>query len=291
MGTIPSGTIDAAHTYFQTLIKGRETEMQPPQYKKIAMETRSMGPTETYEWLRNLVSVRKWEGGRLIQSMKGESITIRNDLYEATVGVAGTILEDDRLGLIAPQIQSLPDTWVEFREQKVFEMLVAGFTELAFTGKAFFATDHPFGSNKGTKKLSASEFGKALAQVMALKWADTGARLRVVPTILVVGPSQMSVAEDILLVDSLSAGGRNKYYKRAELIVSPEIEDDKWFLIDGRKALKPVIVQERSAMGFRWIEGKKPLEAEDEGQYGANERVGFGYGVPWLAFGSTGASS
>jgi len=68
--------------------------------------------------------------------------------------------------------------------------------------------------------LNAANYGAAKAAMIGFE-DDNGRPLNVRPSICVVGPSNLSAAEDVFLTQRLANGADNKYYKQCEVIEVP----------------------------------------------------------------------
>lgn len=68
--------------------------------------------------------------------------------------------------------------------------------------------------------LNATNVDSYLATMMALT-SEEGKKLGVSPNLLVVGPSRMAAAQDLVTKQYDASGASNRYYQRFELVVSP----------------------------------------------------------------------
>ena len=114
--------------------------------------------------------------------------------------------------------------------------------------------------------------------------------------ILLVGPDNRSAAEDIVSVATLSGGGTNKYYKKAELVVSPFITGSYaayWFLINVGMPMTPLVQVNEIPISFTALTAPQSdsvfrTEAFSYKSYGV---MTVNYGLPQLIWGSTGADA
>ena len=97
-------------------------------WDKVAMLVPSSGSENNYNWLENFPRMRKWIGDKAIKSLKGHGYTVVNDDWEATIEVDRNHIEDDNLGIYAPQAQmagwsakQLPDEIVSDLLNEAFE--------------------------------------------------------------------------------------------------------------------------------------------------------------------------
>lgn len=66
----------------------------------VAMKTSSEGSEEVYGWLSGLPQIREWLGSRVVSQMRTSGYVLKNKLFESTIRVPRTDIEDDKLGLV-----------------------------------------------------------------------------------------------------------------------------------------------------------------------------------------------
>lgn len=277
-----------------------DTEVRWP---KIAMLVPSTTSQTDYGWLNNLPSMKEWLGERQVESLSSSNYSIRNRTFELTVSVPRENIEDDQIGLFSPMFQLMGESVAQSPDEIIFDLLLRGFQEKCYDGKPFFSDAHPIGkkrfSNFGNKKLTRLELRSAITQMQTLA-NDQGRPLRLFQVdgaarkpLLCVGPSNRSNALEIIGVSTLPQGGANPDYGVAEIVVLPELIGDfadYWFMMDVTRAFKPMILQRRKEPEFV----RKDSSTDDnvfnqrEYVYGFDDRKNSGYGLPQLAYGSTG---
>jgi len=266
-------------------------------YKRVAMEVPSAGSDENYAWLGQMPSMRKWIGERQIQNLMAHSYNIKNEHFELTIAVDRDNIADDKIGIYKPLVQDLAENTQRHPDELIFTLLGEGFTKKCYDGKNFFATDHPTyeksggtQSNKGTKKLSATSYAEARAQIMLTK-GDNGKSLKIVPDLLVVAPQNEAVAREILFAD-LIAGSTNVNKNTCELLVAPELADypDQWYLLCTKRAIRALVFQlrEKAKLVALDKDNDDNVFMRKEYLYGVDGRYNAGYGLWQLAYGSTG---
>src|SRR5690606_24841171 len=144
-------------------------------WEKIAMLVPSGSSQNDYKWLSNFPQMRKWIGDKAVKALEGFGYTIVNDDFEATVEVKRNDIEDDNLGIYAPQSQMAGWSAAQLPDEIVFDLVNNGFTSKCFDKQYFFDTDHPVGdvsvSNKGTVALSVDTLAAAKASYGAARTA------------------------------------------------------------------------------------------------------------------------
>lgn len=270
-------------------------------WEKIAMRVPSTGAYNDYKWLKNFPRMRQWVGAKHIKSLEGDNYVIRNDDWEVTVEVDRNDIEDDQLGIYAPQAHSAGDSAKQLPDEIVGDLANGVFTLKCFDGQFMCDTDHPVGdtlvSNKGVAVLSVATLALAQASYGAARTAmrkfkdEEGRPLNVRPKILMVCPALEDTANALINTDRLEDGKPNPYKGTAEVLVNDYLTSDtSWFLLDTSKSVKPFIYQERKAPVFVSKTDMSSDEVFSRRQYlfGAEARAAGGYGFWQLIWGSTG---
>lgn len=278
-----------------------------PEYLKIAMHVPSTSGSEDYAWLSNFPKMRRWVGDKSKKQLKAFKYAIVNEDWEATVQVKRNDIEDDNLGIYAPQAQAVGTSSKLLPDEIVNEVVNSAFTGLCYDGQYFCDTDHPVGpegsqvsvSNKITKKLNVAtqagakaSFGVGKTMMRQFK-DDEGRSLKCKPTIFMVGPLLEDDAKTLMTAERLEDGKPNLYKGAAEVFVNDEIEDESWFLLDTSKPVKPFVYQERKKPTFvsQTDMNNDTVFNKAEYAYGTEARAAGGFGFWQLCVGSTGADA
>lgn len=118
-------------------------DMAQSDYERIATRIPSTNASNTYGWLGQFPGFREWVGDRVIKDMAAHGYAITNKLFESTVGVKRTDVEDDNVGLYGPLFNEMGRAARAFPDELVFALLGKGHSTLCFDGQYFFDTDHP----------------------------------------------------------------------------------------------------------------------------------------------------
>ena len=97
---ITTANLDALFTGYKANFK-KGFEGAPSIYKSIAMVAPSATEQELYTWLGQFPGAREWIGPRHIKNLVANGFSIVNALFEDTVGVPRTKIEDDSYGLFS----------------------------------------------------------------------------------------------------------------------------------------------------------------------------------------------
>jgi phage major head subunit gpT-like protein len=112
-------------------------------YPAFTYEASSTGAAEVYPRLNMLSGLREWVGDRLVQSLSQSTFQILNKLFEQTISIARTDLEDDKFGLLTPAAAQLGANAAHHPDLLVAQLLKAGHTTPCYDGQNFFDTAHP----------------------------------------------------------------------------------------------------------------------------------------------------
>lgn len=275
-------------------------------WQKIAMKVPSTTGQNDYAWLSKFPRMRKWIGEKTVKALEGFKYTVVNDDWEATVEVDRNDIEDDNLGIYAPQAEMAGQSSAQLPDEIVIALVNNGFSAKCYDGQYFIDTDHPVKkedgtmdsvSNKGTVALSCATQAAAQASLGAAETAmmefkdDEGRPLNIKPNVLLVPPALKATANILMTAERLEDGKPNPFRNAFEVVVDGRLTSKTaWFLLDTSKPVKPFIYQERKAPVF--VQQTDP-QADDvfsrkKFKFGAEARAAGGYGFWQLAYGSTG---
>jgi len=116
-------------------------------WSKIATLVPSTTASNTYGWLGDFPALREWIGDRVLKEMKAQGYSIANKLYEGTITVQRTQIEDDQFGHFAPVSRSMGEAAARHPDILVNDALIQGETTVCYDGQYFFDTDHPTAPN------------------------------------------------------------------------------------------------------------------------------------------------
>lgn len=250
---ITPSVIQALNVSFQNLYKtgwGDTTEWASKLSTTVPSSTRS----NTYGWMANLPSLRKWLGPKLIHNLSAHKYTLENEPYELTVGVDKFDIEDDNLGVYNPVVTEMGRSARKWPDEVLTSLLRRGTTENGFDGVPMFSTLHALNgagnqSNLFTATpLNAANFA-AVRTAMSGYLAEDGRPLSIAPSLLVVPPTLEDTANQLVKANYNAAGATNVQMGQASVLVVPELanEPTAWYLVDMSRGIKPLIWQLRTA--------------------------------------------
>ncbi|WP_165079112.1 MULTISPECIES: Mu-like prophage major head subunit gpT family protein [unclassified Desulfovibrio] len=115
----------------------------PSQWQLVATRMSSANKSTTYGWLGQFPKLSEWVGSRSVKNMAEHGYSIVNNLYEGTVGVKRTDIEDDNLGIYTPLFEEMGYATATHPDELVFALLGKGVSTECYDGQNFFDTDHP----------------------------------------------------------------------------------------------------------------------------------------------------
>jgi phage major head subunit gpT-like protein len=282
----------------------------PTFYQQVATTVPSTSEQNVYGWMDFIPQLRQWIGERYVRNVVARSLTATNILFEDTIEVPRTKIEDDQYGLYGVRAAMLGRAAALWPDVQVANAVINGgaAASLCYDGTAFFNNAHPkdpSGELSGTQSndlslaLSGANFATALATGKSYVGRDgvpIGAFSMGRP-ILMVGPALEKSARDLVSSNFLSpaaqygiaaanAPSTNTYMGVAEMLVNPYITSTTaWYLIDGSFPMKPFVWQLRTSPIFqsRMAEGDEPVFTRDVYQWGVRARGVATYGLWWLA--------
>jgi phage major head subunit gpT-like protein len=273
----------------------------PSQWQQTAMLVPSGSGQNDYTWLSMFPKMRKWIGDKVVKALEAFKYTVVNDDWEATVEVDRNDIEDDNLGIYAPQAQMAGYSAKQLPDEIVADLKNNAFANLCYDGQYFYDTDHSVAgasvSNLGTAALSAAtaalaaaSYGAGRIAIMSFK-DDEGRPLALVPDVLEVPPALEITGRRLLEMDFLTDESPNPYKGTAKLLVNPRLTSTTaWFLHCTSMPIKPFVYQERKAPNF-----VEQTDAQNDNvfmrkkfRFGAEARAAGGYAFWQMSYGNRG---
>ncbi len=284
---INAAKLKAAAQGFNALFK-EALAQSPASWQRIAMETRSTGASEKYLWIDDVPGLKRFVGERVAKQLSANDLIIVNETWEDTIAVPRAVIEDDSLGIVRPRIVSMGEAAGVHYDELCFGLLSRGFTSLAYDKLPFYA-DRGSYNNSSTAPLTGETYALARKNILSRR-NEEGRPLGLNPDLLVTGPALEATGREILMAERDATGATNIWRGTAEHLVVPWIESEtEWHLLCTTRAYKPLIMQIRVAPEFEAHE-----QNSEKGftnllfHYGIYARHNAGFGLPQLAYGSTG---
>jgi phage major head subunit gpT-like protein len=307
---VTKAVLDALRTTFSA--KFREaydgTEVW---HNRLTTRVGSSSKSNTYGWKAMQTRLREWIGPRVAQNLSEHAQVVPNKLYEGTVEVPRTDIEDDELGIFTGMI--IPDLAEATRKHPdalLADLLLANPT--GFDGVTFFNSAHPNFNTKGGAATYSNDYDEnldmdgfaAVRAGMGSILGENGHPLRVNPNLLMVPPQLEK--EALILQNSMTyplgtptgaAGGSgaaavdNIYRNKFDVVVVPELAvvPTDWYLADVSRSMRPFVFQVRDDAEF--VSRDNPEDPKvfelDLFTYGVRARWAVSTALPFLIARST----
>lgn len=311
---ITAAVLSGINASFQTLFNQARNNA-PGYYKKLCMECPSTAGENIYSWLAALPQIGKKTSEYIRKRLQLLGYRLTNETFGGIIEVPREAIEDDQYGNFGPTASLWGQRAGQVPDVELITLLVNSFSASKgkdYTGSAFFAANKKAHAkataftNLDTKKLNAANFEAALANLTERKDAEG------VPMFLARDPNQLflvvcssdqSTAEAIVKLQTLSGGGANPNYGKAQVLVLPGLESAAqadsgindadarpWFLLDCSQAVKPLIYQPRVSFEItpNFALTSDGVFNDDVFAWKARGRLAMGYGLPEYAYGSNG---
>jgi phage major head subunit gpT-like protein len=275
-------------------------------WRNVATLIESTLAVETYAWLSELPIMREFVDERVIKELSEFSYSIRNRKFEATIGVAREVLEDEQLGQVRIRVQSMAEAAATHFDQLVFDLIAQGQMSNCFDGLPFYAANHKTGgatvSNLTTLPLTSDNLETVMTAMKRIP-LDNGQPMAVQPTHLLIPPELSFTAKRILnstfYPDATGTGhpgamSENPLKGSLQIVESARLPSaSEWHVLDAGHPVKPFVIQQRIAPEIRALDGSEG-ETEttflrDVYLYGIRSRDNAGFGLWQYAYKSTGA--
>lgn len=317
MATVDSDTLNLTLAGLKTNFdlaykKATETAV----WSAIATQIDTTLPVQKYGWLGYHGTMQAYSDRSVEQPINelDNGYSVSDQLYDVLEPVQRRAIEDDQYGLIMLRFTSIGEEAPRHWNQLAFQGLTSGFTSKCSDGQNFFDTGHqeglsPTQVNKTTNNLSDPALETAITTMMAIQ-NDKGVPMGIMPDTLVVGPSLLRRATDLLgsktvvvhVGDGTAGSGAlaatpfsNFFDGRLKLIVNHYIYGTAkfyWFVLDTSRTVKPIIMQNRMDVPITIESDMTSPQAlmQEQWKVRLRGRYAQAYGLWQLAYGGAGTA-
>ena len=177
---ITPASLDTIFNAFKLTFQGGFDEAES-HWADIAMQVSSSTEQETYAWMGQMPSLREWRGDRILKGVSAYGYTIVNRLWESTVPVPRTKIEDDSIGLFKPMFAMMGQSAKTQPYELIFGLLNAGMATPCYDGRYFFDPEHPTFDKMGSDT-DATGAPLTVSNIQTPSQADTQAGIQPCPS-------------------------------------------------------------------------------------------------------------
>lgn len=256
----------------------------PMKYQKIFRTEKMTGKTQTYP---HLGAFGLWntntEGNAFNESDFGEGnvASFEAKRYDNSYILTWELMQDDQYNVMkgigkGGSAKGLGRSLRATEETDSAKVILNGFTNVGYDGKALFATDHPLASSEGTcsnliEGALTDENLKAAMTLMRKQVDEAGVVISASAKQLVVCPELEFTAKAI--VNSILQSGTNNN----DVNTVPNLEIVVWdYLSDPTGATKPWFIQDTSIDNLLFLRREEPIFDSERIQAKMDYRM-FGY--------------
>jgi phage major head subunit gpT-like protein len=136
-------------------------------YKEFSSENPSTGAASVYPRLNMIPGLRQWVGDREAHNVSIATFMINNNLYELTIEIERTDIEDDKLSLLTPVALAMGQNAARLPDILTAVLLKAGHTTMIYDNQNMFDTAHPDYTSTGAST-TASNYSSGSSPVWYL---------------------------------------------------------------------------------------------------------------------------
>lgn len=144
MAVITHGLLEALLTGYRATFQNGLAEAKT-QFREISTVVDSTSKSNTYGWLGMMPEVREWVGSRVHNNIQTHGYAVINKLFESTVDIPRTDIEDDEIAVLKPVFENLGRRAEMNKDRLMFGLLKNGKSNACFDGQNFF-DEHPVNS-------------------------------------------------------------------------------------------------------------------------------------------------
>ena len=272
-----------------------------PFYPNVCTVVQSNGADEKYGWIGGMPSVREWLGDRVFNELRASDFVLSNKLWEDSILVPKTNIDDDRMGLYDAMFEQLGQRAALHPDKLLMQAIVAGESTACHDGQYFFDTDHAYGVSgsqnndltgaaaTGTAPTEA-EFKAAFEACVAAMLAfvdDNGEPLNQptvgqVSDLTVLVPIAYYATAVKAVTAAILSNNSNVQVWTPKVVASPFLTSGaKFYTFYTGSPLKPFVFQEREPLS-RKKKGLDDIETKDI-KFMTQARYNVGYLAWWNA--------
>ncbi len=310
---ISQSSLDAIYYVFDLRYQSAYLET-PTYYQDFTTTIPSTGRETRFAWVDRVPRLREWVGERQIVNIGTRAYILPNKDFELTLELERNVILDDQVGVYSQAVDMLGMQAKLWPDQLMVSALQNGAasTNLCHDGQPFFSANHPTDLDNPASAVQSNLFTPAGSGANALNFANyfsvraamyaykalDNRPIGVMPSRLIVPPALEGAARQILNADFIapatafganaSGGFQTNILKgTADLTVHTYLagQDTVWYLIDGKKGVKPFVFSQRQSPQF--VFKNNPFDPnlfyKKKFIYGVDSRGNAGYSLWFFA--------
>lgn len=222
-------------------------------------------------------AVQEWIGDKTYGNLADYDYSIINKNFYTGIGIDRNEIKDDNAGFLTPRIQGMVRAISDFRIDLMITLLIAGTTNLAYDGAAFFSSraapnDNLLAGTGITIAQLQTDLAAARSAMLAFE-TDAGRKFGFAPGIVVVPPALELLMNQAIFSDLAGAGGEKIHNPLGKwfpggVVAVPELSDEDvndWYCFNTDFIVKP----------FVYLDREKPTPVLDDSQVKRNRTLEF----------------
>jgi len=244
---------------------------------RIATTIPSSKRTEEYAWIGESPAMSLWRGTSRYDAMTDAKYSLTNAKYQAGILVDEDDMADDQLGALPLRARQLGEGVPAHIDERIMEALITGTTNAGHDGNAFFDDTHPARGLAAAQDNLLAGTGTTTAQIQTDITSAIVAHMGFVREngkkfhgsirqLVVVAPPGVFGTMEEAIKSTLISNTSNVRFNAftIDTLYAPELsvtgsstDANDWYLLNVGTALRPLIWQEREAVGLTRIDDEE----------------------------------
>lgn len=272
-----------------------------PFYPQVCYVNQSSRLTETYGMLGSIPGVREWTGDRVYNELRGMDFSVTNKLWEDSLAIPKTNVDDDILGMYGPVIENMAIEASYHPDELLMSSIINGSSTTCWDSQYFFDTDHSWGSSgtqsnaitqsvSNTAAVTALEFrsGFDAARVKLLQYKNDQGKylnrttIKKMSSLLVLCPPELETSARTAFQASVLNNATVVILDAPQIVATPLLTSaTSFYVFNVGNPLKPFVFQAREPLSTQ-TSGANDIETKDL-KFMTQARYAIGYFAWWTA--------
>lgn len=272
-----------------------------PFYPQVCYVNQSSRLAETYGMLGSIPGVREWTGDRVYNELRGIDFSVTNKLWEDSLAIPKTNVDDDILGMYGPVIENMAIEASYHPDELLMSSIINGSSTTCWDSQYFFDTDHSWGSSgtqsnaitqsvSNTAAVTALEFrsGFDAARVKLLQYKNDQGKylnrttIKKMSSLLVLCPPELETSARTAFQASVLNNATVVILDAPQIVATPLLTSaTSFYVFNVGNPLKPFVFQAREPLSTQ-TSGANDIETKDL-KFMTQARYAIGYFAWWTA--------